>query len=106
VGDGIFEGPPKQNAKFLKQHGPRNPQKQSPEEGPKLDPKKVRKTYDFGINFGGLFLFLALLGLSWLDLGLSWQLLGRSWLMFGLSWLVLGLSYLFMGSFGVPLDSY
>ena len=33
---------------------------------------------------GPLILFLALLGLSWLDLDLSWLLVGRSWLMLGL----------------------
>ena len=107
MGDSIFEGPPKQNAKFLKQHGPRNAPKQSPEEGPKLDPKKVRKTCDFGVNFRGcfwlLFFFLALLGLSWLNLGLSWLILGRSWLMLGLACLILSFPWLFLGSFGTLL---
>jgi len=51
------------------------------------------------------FFFLALLGLSRLNLSLSWLLVGLSWLLLGLSWLILGLSYLFMGSFGAPLDS-
>ena len=55
MGDSVFEGPPNQNAQFLKRHGPRNAIKQSPEEGPKLDPKKVRKISDFGVNFGGRF---------------------------------------------------
>ena len=56
MGDSIFEGPSKQNARFLKQHNPRNTPKQSPEEGPKLDPKKVRETCDFEVKFGGAFL--------------------------------------------------
>ena len=46
------------------------------------------------------FFFLALWGLSWLNVGLSWLILGRSWLMLGLSCLILGLSWLFLGSFG------
>ena len=52
MGDSVFEGPPKQNAQFLKPNGPRNAPKQSPEEGLKLNPKKVRTTRDFDVNFG------------------------------------------------------
>ena len=39
----------------MERHGPRNALKQSPEEGPKLDPQKVRKISDVGVNFGVVF---------------------------------------------------
>lgn len=82
MGDGIFEGPPKQNAKFLKQHGPRNPQKQSPEEGPKLDPKKSGTRMILGSIFWGLF-FCFCFWLSWASHGWTWASLGNFWAALG-----------------------
>ena len=84
----------------MKQYGPRNALKQSPEEGPKLDPKKVRKNSDFGVNFWGVvfgyffafWLSGASLGSTWASLGLFWATLGSCWASLVSSWAFLGSS--------------
>ena len=92
MGDSIFAGRPKQNASFLKQHSPRNTPKQSPEEGLKLDPKKVRETCDFGVNFGVCFWLLFSFWLSGASLGSFWAAVGSRWASLVSSWASLGSS--------------